>query len=66
MPPVFDQCFMDLYEIVSGISQSDDVCIDRTDDVIDIVSNEDGASTPQESDQMGSVQRYLIVDQDPA
>lgn len=41
-----EECFMDLYQIVREMSQSDDACGDSTDDVTDLIPNEDGTSAP--------------------
>lgn len=44
-----------LHEIVREISKSEDSCSDRTENVLDLVPDEEGASTPYESNENESV-----------
>lgn len=54
---------MDLHYIVRAMSRSEDVCSNITDDFLDLVLNEDGASTLQGSDESEPVQLTVIVNQ---
>lgn len=56
-----EDCSMDLHETVREIRKSDDVCTDSRDDVIDVIPNQNGASTPQEASEANLVQLNVIV-----
>lgn len=56
---------MDLHKIIRKISQNDDVYSYSTEDVLDLVPNED-TSAPGGSDETGSVKKNVLWNQDPA